>query len=586
MGTRYLLPALLVTFLNTGLFALGEPMTQIFDVRRLVGSHVRHRMIVEPAAMEESRVFLDDDTRFLSPHDLLVILESRVPGIESWRILEGRLECTAQPEQLAIIESTIHDLESALPRPITIECLFVPTALATHAVLADVVARGDELMALSGVTYLNRLTLDGVAVALSQERRVSAHDNFEVHITGPSPVTNPTITEFAAGVRFQVVPYLLPNARSVVLEFAGRASTVAFRKAAIGEEYSALELPIIDEAVVSTRVRLPIGQYAVVARVGGADGGVFIARATAPTVAPLADTRCWSYTLAPLFPLAERIWPARDPLGVGVFAPPRNFEGVGLAEELVEESRKRVFEASRISDLSSKAGPTLWWSESRLIVHGTAAEHSKVQKGLQSYYDRKFWNFSVTFTRLAVPRAVLPELLKEPGVLDSSWRQTIAQHKNVGLEEYSVLTFAETAFGLRHGRTHFYVRDFEVAGGCMVASPLGDPVVAPLQGGVLLEASLLVNPARPDCVDLRLLGAAREDVVIRPRVLEFPILIAADGNDFSVEMKKPVQIELASARLTTWNDTRTVLLGRDVIIEAAIEADSAYVTIVRVEEAP
>lgn len=348
----------------------------------------------------------------------------------------------------------------------------------------------------------------------------------------------------------------------------------------VGEDFSPLELPRIDEAVVSTRVRIPTGRYTVIARVGGAAGGIVIARIDA-RAATSRESRCRSYALASLVPSDVRCWP-----------PGLELELAGSADDPVADMHRNLRVNFGLEDANASKFPSIWWTdESRLILHGKPEQHARLESRLQQFCEVQFKSYQVSISRMVLPRSAMWEILGERGAareLKLAWRDMIASREDVALEEHTVRTLAHARFGIRSGLTHYYVSDFQSHGGAIRAYPADDPVVETIEGGITLTAILGYDRTRPDVVDFRCRGVVREHVALQRQALEYPILLAVGDStdfDFSATSSMRVEIELASASFEKFDFTRSLPLGRDVVVEVVTAGETVRVLIARVEEA-
>ncbi len=306
------------------------------------------------------------------------------------------------------------------------------------------------------VTRGERIRID----AASQRRLLT---DYEINQTGALPVALPVIGSWPDGTTLElsVVPY--PDPTTLRVECVAAKTSLELRRTELGDDWSPIDLPTVDERIVSTSIDVSDnGALHPVATLGDETISVRVRRTTPASEAlrdygaylSIVDPRSWPASTDLTKTREDERWlherefgtPAQRAMSLMLGSDRRLIGGVG-ERSVTEDAAPQLKARWKAATLAQRNSRTLRF----LYVEGPAAEAATVDSH------------------------VSPVSLVE----------AIGNNQALNAREWSVTARAHTLFGVRECKNRSLVRDVEtVSGGTgLYVVCESDPVVAGLGAG-------------------------------------------------------------------------------------------------------
>ncbi|MFN0058380.1 MAG: hypothetical protein ACKVX7_07970 [Planctomycetota bacterium] len=569
-----------------------ELETRRYDVQRLVATEKSFNSLAAPRVARSGVITVEALRALVAQRavdaDSTVVAEDYVTYEDGW------LVCSSPPFDFKKVEITLAELLRVASREFQVECVFVPDALARHPAVDDPRdANVRELLANPQVAWLLGCAPRDQLLVLTREREVSFLADYESAQTSTLPTMSPVIATETLGFRVELSVFPLADETTAVVDIACRHSLMTTTSAPVGDGYGAVDLPTIDEAVLSTRVRVPLGKYERIGRVGGGAGGALLLRVD-PARAPDAGAWFKVFDISPLTHPNERSQPRQCPDSDSVDewgrfadldADKSEFGGVRDPGALESLQVTALLQELGISKLNS-ADWSLAFAKLSLFTNQALLD------ALAKVCDVRLPRFRLDVLELTLPRAALASLFDTstaPSTLVDGWRDLLAQQQvHATIAENSIGGAGDQPLTLSSVRKEAYVATTACLSG---ASSDGgrvveacDPVVSEVFAGIDLTASVLTDASRPDLVALRLTGVVCGAGPQRSRTIHFPSHenVITDGVVRRTRVRKSCHISLPNVSVSRLDFNQTIPRDKFVVIDTAAAGETARVIVVRI----
>jgi hypothetical protein len=534
------------------------------------------------------------------------------------------LQITAPPAAQEIAGSFLAPLEEAGGILIAVECLLVPVEV-LEKLSPDWRSSGpyvdDEVYKKAlrdgRSRLLSTVARNGQVVASGSKEVVPLLVDQEVNQTGVIPCVNPVVECPLSGDRLEVCPAVLPGENAVWLDLGIGRFRVTSKKHNPGRDFGDLDLPITDEALISTST-VAVPDKALVAGVlEGREGGGIAAlvrvkvKKSAATTAPAGAeasrvTRIFSVSHL-IADRPRRAWKP-EPGGPSATAPGNfNFSGgpepVPRAEILLQGLQGEAAQFREEECQTSLVG------RGNLLFTGTPRVAEAVQRFLVDLSKPLCQSVAVDVDVLSVPRSVLSQVLaaaNDGTVLADDWEKSIESKEALKKRRFTVMGVAGQPLALLIAKIKTFVTDVElVSGGTgfaiiqvadLIPRTCGDGTDLRLRVELAEgagQARLKLEGGDVKLIEERLVTASYPDMPLysgpgggasESGSSQGPSPAARSGaqqnND---KIIKQVQFTLPRQSVQYWTSEINVPLGREVILQTdAAEGEAATILVGRV----
>jgi hypothetical protein len=544
------------------------------------------------------------------------------------------LQVTAPPAAQEIVASFLSPLEEAGSILIAVECLLVPVEVleklspdwrSSGPYLAEDVYK--KALRDGRSRLLSTVARSGQVVASGSKEVVPLVVDQEVNQTGVIPVVNPVVESPLSGDRIEVCPTLLDGQDAVWLDLGIGRFRVTSRKYNPGRDFGDLELPITDEALISTTAVAVPDKAFVAGILEGREGSglaaivrVKVKKPAGPASPAGAEasriTRVFSVShLVTDYP--RRAWQP-EPAGPSPTAPPGHggvgftFDG-GTVEPVARSELLLQALQGEMAQFREEEYSTSLIGRGNLLFSGTPRAAEAIQRILENLSKPLCQAVAVDVDLLSVPRSVLGQVLaaaEDGTVLADGWEKTIEAKEGLKKRRFTAMGVPGQPLALLVAKIKTFVTDVELVSGGT--------------GFAIIQVADLVPKTCGDGTDLRLRvelaeGAGQARLKLEGgdvRLLEeravtatFPDLPVYSGGGGGAEggssqgpspppvrpssqgsndkIIKQVQFTLPRQSVQYWTSEINVPLDREVILQTdAAEGEAATILVGRVRRVP
>ncbi|MBI4585207.1 MAG: hypothetical protein HY717_14435 [Planctomycetes bacterium] len=445
----------------------------------------------------------------------------------------------------------------------------------------------------------------GQRLEAGSEEVFSFLNDYEVSQAGVIPVINPVLSSFPAGERLEALPVWPDRDGPVWLDIALGSYRVKAESWYLGCDLGTVELPVVDELLLSTVVSAPAGQAILLGEISRASNGEPAAILLQVKASPAGESRSEEkkpaglrfYDLSLLFSRpGGKIWPG--PGSRKLFSDERAFPW--NADDFEERFRARA------PEVWGKKENRLWARGRCLAVYGSEEAHRTVKKFLQDEMSRSFPMAMAALTGLKLPRdqyLKLRALEEAGGWLKPGWSEGIKPAGDQMLWRCSVAGVPGEFLGLRQVKLQGFIAHFElVAGGTGFAVVEIPDAVATTCGEGLDFRQAWDRSGGQDLVRWRLLGADAALKEMRDLKATVPTQQVLEeggtrlqrgqshahaGSARLAETVQDLNLQAPHQQVRSWRLERFLQAGRDAILSAEIDREGvASVLIGRLDPAP
>lgn len=503
-------------------------------------------------------------------------------GLEAVRYAGGEsLSLPAAPQVHQAVSGFLRAIEA---RTLVVECLLIG-AEALESIAPSWRSEGPHLpeevfdrALLAGAGLWRLVARSGQAVASGSKEINAFLVDHAVYQTGIIPVSNPVIEGFSGGLRLEVRPLVLPSRAAVRLELVLGLFQVGSRSAKVGSDWGDLELPLIDETLISTRTLVLPGKTLVAGSLQSSKDGhepavalvrVKLDRPLEGGTPPAGDEQRFLRVYDLPIPFAARSyrkWPTELDRA--------RFSGLG------EEHRTFPDLAQFLESLPGMTGEVL--DLHRVLLWGDRGVHRDAERLLEEEVKRSARLAAIDLELLIGPSPVLARLAAETEdgiLLRAGWEKVQQEKRPVNRRRYTVAGVAGSVHSLRVARLESYVTDcHQVSGGNgLTVVETSDPITSTCGTGIELRARVDFLPDHGRA-RLQVQGADAFIKEVREVVARFPSYGPPEGSGErgsapARQRIKEVRLQMPRQAVRYLDSDLSVPLDRHAILQLEAAGD-------------
>jgi hypothetical protein len=509
----------------------------------------------------------------------------------------GRIIVTASRDVQARAGKLLEAIAALATEEIAVDCALVPvdvlkTAAPDESWMGSIVTEAAfDAMLREPRTQLVSLTARRGAKATATSREAQgAVVAQEVNQTGVIPVVNPVVKGIPTGFKVELRAASVEEGERVWLRLVAGSFRGTLRQVdSDADQFGTLELPTVDQTLLSTTVVVPAGEPTIVG-LSELHGKLALVVRAQPrsdrarlTRDPLGDGTLWLASIPDLAGADERPWPTPQEGRLEAFSP-----AYRDPDDVLSEALHRGWLPSEEIEIGLEASPT-----GVVLAWGRSTSLESLRRGMGELEAEAHRTASVVLELWNVPRARALEVRAAAArgkLLPDGWADGLTQAEGGTLRRMATTSAHGETVGLFDAEVATYlVGSDQVSGGtgfAIVERSQPQTATCGTGGGLWLRADF-----SDDGGSARLRVEAADAVVEEVRSVEavFPNLagyVSEDEGSDAEMARTSLKLELPRQRVTHFAVDVTVPIGRDALLQTRLDGDRGTLLVGRVHRTP